>query len=56
MQSPGPSADNIHPCFLKQTAFHVAIAPFLTLIFQASRSVHQSVASSEWKKANVSPM
>jgi len=49
---PGP--DNIHPMFLRETAYNIALPVSLTLIFR--KSLNQSVLPEEWKCVNITPI
>lgn len=49
-KSPGP--DNIHPMFLRETAYNIALP--LTLIFR--KSLDEGVLPEEWKCANITPI
>ena len=49
-KSPGP--DNIHPIFLRETAYNIALP--LTLIFR--KSLDEGVLPEEWKCANITPI
>jgi len=49
-KSPGP--DNIHPMFLRETAYNIALP--LTLIFR--KSPDEGVLAEEWKCANITPI